>query len=390
LAIVLIVLVAAWWHAHKRNSGTGVEEPGIAAEIQPVQVAKAVNADVPVVLNALGTVTPLATVTVKTQINGRLQAVGFTEGQIVHVGDFLAQVDPRPYEALLEQAQGQLARDQALLAQAQLDLGRYQALLGQDSIARQQAENQAFVVRQYQASIRSDQGQVDAQKLNLTYCRITSPVNGQVGLRQVDPGNYVQTTDSSGIVVITQLQPMSVVFPLPEDVLPEVLHRFRGGAGLSVALYDRANDKQLSTGRLVSLDNQVDATTGTWKLRAVFPNTDGMLFPSQFVNAHLLVNTLRGVLTVPSAAVQRGAPGTYVYLLQADKTVKIRAVTTGATDGERVTIGGGLQTGDSVVISGADRLHDGAKVLAQDSPRAEAEADNRQADDSDSAAPGRS
>jgi len=339
---------------------------GRAAPAQPVGIALAAHGDVRIVVNALGTVTPLATVTVKTQIAGQLQQIGFTEGQIVHKGDFLAQIDPRPYQAALAQYEGQLARDQGLLKQAQVDLVRYQTLLRQDSIARQQADDQVFIVQQYAGAIRSDQAQIDTQKLNLTYCHIVAPVDGRVGLRQVDAGNYVQTSDTDGIVVITQLQPISVVFSIAEDNLPMVQKQVHAGAKLPVTAYDRANVTELTTGELATLDNQIDTTTGTVKLRALFPNTDETLFPNQFVNARLLVDTLHDVVTVPTAAIQRGAPGTYTYLVGADATVTVRPVKIGVTDGDKVQIVSGLAVGDRVVIDGADRLREGAHVSAKD------------------------
>jgi multidrug efflux system membrane fusion protein len=339
---------------------------GRAAPAQPVGIALAAHGDVRIVVNALGTVTPLATVTVKTQIAGQLQQIGFTEGQIVHKGDFLAQIDPRPYQAALAQYEGQLARDQGLLKQAQVDLVRYQTLLRQDSIARQQADDQVFIVQQDEGTIRSDQAQIDTQKLDLTYCHIVAPVDGRVGLRQVDAGNYVQTSDTDGIVVITQLQPISVLFSIAEDNLPMVQKQVHAGAKLPVTAYDRANVTELATGELATLDNQIDTTTGTVKLRALFPNTDETLFPNQFVNARLLVDTLHDVVTVPTAAIQRGAPGTYTYLVGADATVTVRPVKMGVTDGDKVQIVSGLAVGDRVVIDGADRLREGAHVSAKD------------------------
>jgi len=339
---------------------------GRAAPAQPVGIALAAHGDVRIVVNALGTVTPLATVTVKTQIAGQLQQIGFTEGQIVHKGDFLAQIDPRPYQAALAQYEGQLARDQGLLKQAQVDLVRYQTLLRQDSIARQQADDQVFIVQQDEGTIRSDQAQIDTQKLDLTYCHIVAPVDGRVGLRQVDAGNYVQTSDTDGIVVITQLQPISVLFSIAEDNLPMVQKQVHAGAKLPVTAYDRANVTELATGELATLDNQIDTTTGTVKLRALFPNTDETLFPNQFVNARLLVDTLHDVVTVPTAAIQRGAPGTYTYLVGADATVTVRPVKIGVTDGDKVQIVSGLAVGDRVVIDGADRLREGAHVSAKD------------------------
>jgi membrane fusion protein, multidrug efflux system len=330
---------------------------------QTVGASTATLGNVRVVVNALGTVTPLATVTVQTQINGQLTEVGFTEGQLVTKGDFLAQVDPRPYEYLKEQYEGQLAKDQGLLAQAQMDQKRYQTLAQQNSIARQQAEDQVFIVQQYVGSVKQDQGLVDAQALNIAYCRIVAPITGRVGLRLVDPGNYVQTANNSGIAVITQLQPISVIFTIPEDELPGIMPQFSAGTPLTVAAYDRANLRQLAVGKVAAVDNQIDTTTGTVKLRAQFENADNALFPNQFVNARLLVKTLENVVTVPTSAIQRGAPGAYVYIINADNTVSVRPVSTGPIDGNVTAINSGLAAGDRVVVDGTDRLRDGLKVI---------------------------
>jgi membrane fusion protein, multidrug efflux system len=331
--------------------------------LQTVGAASATLGDVRVVLNELGTVTPLATVTVQTQINGQLTDVGFTEGQLVKKGDFLAQIDPRPYEYLKEQYEGQLAHDQGLLAQAQMDEKRYETLAQQNSIARQQAEDQVFIVQQYAGSVKQDQGLVDAQALNIAYCHIVSPVTGRVGLRLVDPGNYIQTTSTTGIAVITQLQPITVIFSVPEDDLPDIMPQFNAGTPLIVTAYDRANVRQLAVGKVLAIDNQVDTTTGTVKVRAQFDNTDNTLFPNQFVNARLLVKTLQDVVTVPTSAVQRGAPGAYVYVINADNTVSVHPVRTGPIDGDITAINSGLSAGDRVVIDGTDRLRDGLKVI---------------------------
>jgi multidrug efflux system membrane fusion protein len=335
---------------------------------QPVGAATIDKGDIRIVLNELGTVTPLATVTVKTQINGQLVDVGFKEGQMVRKGDFLAQIDPRPYQVALGQAQGQLAHDQGLLAQAQTNLRRYQTLGRQDSIAQQQVDDQRFLVAQYTGSVQSDQAQVDSARLNLTYCHIIAPVDGQVGLRQVDPGNYVQTSDTNGVVVITQMQPISVIFSVPEDGLADIIARLRSGATLSVDAYDRANLRGLATGQLATLDNQIDTTTGTLKMRALFANPDEALYPNQFVNVRLLVNTLRDAVRVPVPAVQRGEPGTYVYVITPDNTVAVRPVKLGPTDGGYTAVLSGLRPGERVVTDGTDRLREGAAVTvpAQD------------------------
>jgi len=330
--------------------------------LQTVGAATAALGDVRVILNELGTVTPLATVTVQTQINGQLTDVGFTEGQLVKKGDFLAQIDPRPYEYLKEQYEGQLAHDQGLLAQAQMDQKRYETLAQQNSIARQQAEDQVFIVQQYAGSVKQDQGLVDAQALNIAYCRIVSPITGRVGLRLVDPGNYVQTTNTGGIAVITQLQPISVVFTLPEDDLPEIMPQFTAGTPLIVTAYDRANLRQLAVGKVLAIDNQIDTTTGTVKVKAQFDNENNTLFANQFVNVRLLVKTLQNAVTVPTSAIQRGAPGTYVYVINADNTASVRQVSTGAVDGNVTAINSGLSAGERVVTDGTDRLRDGIKV----------------------------
>jgi multidrug efflux system membrane fusion protein len=328
----------------------------------PVGTAAVEKGDMPVTLSGLGTVTPLAMVTIRTQINGQLIEVAFKEGQMVNKGDFLAQIDPRPYQVALEQAQGQLAKDQALLKNSELDLTRYRTLVAQNSVARQTADTQVALVQQNRGTVQADQAQVDTQKLNLTYCRIVAPVGGRVGLRQVDPGNYVQTSDPNGIVVITQLQPISVIFTLPEDSLQAVLRSMRGGASLAATAFDRSGANRLGTGHLDTLDNQIDTSTGTVKLRAIFDNPDQTLFPNQFVNIQLLVDTLRGADLVPNSAVQRGAPGTFVYVVKPDETVAAQPVTLGPGDDKRIVVTKGIEPGQLVVTDGADRLKDGAKV----------------------------
>jgi membrane fusion protein, multidrug efflux system len=363
LLLVLAIVGAGVWYFPRPQ--TEQKNPGRtqAGAPVPVGVEPVTKGDMPVILSQLGTVTPLATVIVQTQISGYLTEVAFQEGQMVKKGDFLAQIDPRPYQVALEQAQAQLAKDQASLADAELDLKRYNTLVAQNSIATQTRDTQVATVGQDRAQVMLDQAQIDAQKLNLTYCHIVSPVTGRIGLRQVDAGNYVTPTSSTnGIVVVTQLQPISVIFTLPEDNLPEVFKRWHGGAVLPVTAYDRSGSVELDKGTLNTIDNQIDTTTGTVKLRAMFNNEQWVLFPNQFVNVQLVVDTLHDVDIVPSAAIQRGAPGTFVYIVKPDRTVAVETVKLGPTDGQRIAILSGLQPGESVVVDGADRLRDGAKI----------------------------
>jgi membrane fusion protein, multidrug efflux system len=368
LGLVILLgagLAGAWlWSTHHATQTAGSGGPGRASQTpaQPVGAATIDTGDIRIILNELGTVTSLDMVTVLTQINGQLLEVGFQEGQVVKKGDFLAQIDPRPFQAALEQAQGTLAHDQGLLAQAQADLKRFQTLGRQDSIAQQQVEDQHYLVQQLTGTVQTDQGTVDNAKLNLAYCHIISPIDGQVGLRQVDRGNYIQTSTTSGIVVITQMQPISVLFSVPEDNLPDIVQRVRGGATLSIEAYDRANVRLLATGQLATIDNLIDTTTGTIRLRAIFTNPDELLYPNQFVNARLLVNTMQNTVRVPVPAVQRGEPGTFVYVINANNTVSVRSVKLGPTDGGYTAVLSGLQPGEKVVTDGTDRLRDGAAV----------------------------
>ena len=367
--IAVLILLGTGYVAYRLLSEHAQPARGSRAGGPPqsVGVATIATGDLNVVLTGLGAVTPLATVTVKTQINGQLQQIAFTEGQIVHKGDFMEQIDPRPYQVALEQASGTLAHDQGLLAQARADNARYQTLNKQDSISRQQVEDQVYLIKQYEGSVLADQGTVDNAKLNLTYCHIVSPVDGRVGIRLVDVGNYVQTSDATGLFVITQLQPISVVFTLPEDDVNEIQAQMQAGT-LAVTAYDRTNTKLIATGTLATTDNQIDNTTGTIKLRAMFPNTDNALFPQQFVNARLLVRTVKGAVVAPQAAVQHGAPGDFVYLVKPDNTVSIQVVKLGVTDGGKVEITDGLKAGDKVVTDGLDRLKDGARIMVAAPP----------------------
>jgi membrane fusion protein, multidrug efflux system len=355
--LVLIVIGARYRAAAPPTAGRG----GLNGPLT-VGVASVTSGDIPITINALGTVTPLATVTVHPQINGPLVKIAFTEGQMVKRGDLLVLIDPRPYQAAVDQAAGQLKRDQAALANAKVDLDRYKTLLAQNSVSDQTYATQVATVAQDEATVATDRGALEAAQLNLDYCRITSPVAGLVGLRQVDIGNLMQANTTT-IVVVTQMQPMSVLFTVPEDSLAEILQRLRSGQNLSVDAYDRSLTNKIASGTLSNADNEIDTTTGTLKLRAQFDNSKFELFPSQFVNVRLLLNTLHDAIVVPGAAMQQGASGSYVYVVNADSTVSMRGVTPGPSSGDLVSISKGLRTGERVVVDGADQLRDGAHVI---------------------------
>jgi multidrug efflux system membrane fusion protein len=360
VVLALVVAGVVWW---SRQEGAPQQAGGgrnaTPMSIVPETVAKG---DIGVNLNALGTVTSLATVTIRTQISGYLQKIDFKEGDDVKKGDLLAEIDPSPYEAALAQAKGNLARDEALLKGAQVDLARYQALAAQNAVPHQTLDTQVALVAQDQGTVEADRAAVKAAEVNLQYCHIVSPLDGRVGLRQVDQGNYVTPGDTNGLVVITQLQPISVLFTLPEDNLQTVLKRMQGGATLPVSAYDRSGASKIADGIMQTFDSQIDPTTGTIKARAQFANDAKTLYPNQFVNVGLLVDTHKDVTTMPTAGIQRGVPGTFVYLVNADSTVSVRKVVLGVTDGERVEVRSGLAPGDRIVIDGADKLRDGARI----------------------------
>jgi multidrug efflux system membrane fusion protein len=328
----------------------------------PVGVSKITAGDMPVQLMGLGTVTPVATVTVQTQISGQLTAVGYKEGQIVQKGEFLVQIDPRPYEIALQQAQGVLAHDTGLLNQAKSDLQRYISLDRANAIAKQTVTDQEFLVQQDTGLVAEDEAAVNNQKLNLAYCHIVAPVTGRAGLRLVDPGNYVQTSSGTGLVVLTDLQPITVIFVLPEDQIQAVSQQIRTGAKLQVIAFDRNQQQAIAKGVLTTIDNMIDTTTGTVKLRATFPNENLALFPNEFVNAQLLLQTLKNVTEVPVRAVQTGAPGTFVYLVRPNRTAHVQVIKTGVTDGDFTQVLSGLKPGDTVVTDGAGLLREGAKL----------------------------
>jgi multidrug efflux system membrane fusion protein len=365
LLILLVVGGIVWWS--KRESAPQQDGRGGGRTAAPMSIVPETvgQGDIGININALGTVTSLATVTIRSQISGYMMKIDFKEGDEVKKGDLLAEIDSRPYEATLAQAKGALARDEAMLKGAQVDLVRYQGLAAQNAVPHQQLDTQTALVAQDQGLVEADRAAVKSAEVNLQYCRIISPLDGRVGLRQVDQGNYVTPGDTNGIVVITQLQPISVLFTVPEDNLQAISKRLQSGATLPAAALDRSGANKLADGTLQTFDSQIDPTTGTIKLRAQFPNETRALYPNQFVNVRMLLDTHKDVTTMSTAGIQRGVPGTFVYLINADDTVAVRPVKLGVTDGDRVEVLSGLAKGDRIVIDGADKLRDGAKITVR-------------------------
>jgi multidrug efflux system membrane fusion protein len=368
-ALVLCILALAGYaflaRSGKAQPGADKKGGGAAARSMPVAAVPAKKSDIGVYLTGLGSVVPNNTVAVRSRVDGQLMEVLFREGEIVRSGQLLARIDPRPFETQLVQVEGQLARDQALLKNAELDLARYRTLLRQDSIASQQIDTQEALVRQYEGTVKADQGQVESAKLQLAYSRITAPIGGRVGLRLVDAGNMIHATDPNGLIVITQLQPVTVVFSIPEDSLPGLLARMKGGEKIPVEAWDREGKRKIATGYLFTVDNQIDPTTGTVKLKAVFQNSGNELFPNQFVNARLLMDVVRGTVVVPAAAIQRSTRGIFVYVVKTDNTAEMRPVSLGPAQGDDQSIRDGVAPGELIVVDGADRLREGAKVELQ-------------------------
>ena len=343
---------------------TGKKGGDGAGRVTPVVAQPAKKSEVMVYLTSLGTVTPVRTVTVRSRVDGQIMRVLFREGQLVRQGDALVEIDPRPFQAQLTQVEGQMARDNALLTNARIDLERYRTLFAQDSIAKQQLDTQEALVRQYEGTVKLDQGLLDNARLQLTYSRVTAPISGRLGLRQIDEGNVVRAGDTNGLVVITQQQPITVVFTLPQDNLPVVMKRLKAGGTIVVDALDRDQNQkiQLAKGTLLTVDNQIDTATGTVRLKAQFANDEGQLFPNQFVNVRTLIDVRRDVTTVPTAALQRGARGMFVYVVKDDRTVTLRDVKTGPTEADATVIESGVESGELVVVDGMDRLREGAKV----------------------------
>jgi len=364
LSLIAVVLLGSQWFQRSPKARGPLRAAAVPAI--PVVGHAAQKGDLPIYLTGLGSVTAYNTVTVRTRVDGELIRVAFDEGQIVQAGDLLAEIDPRPFQVALTQAEGQSERDMAVLENARVDLARYEVLYAQDSIPKQQLDTQVSTVRQFEAAIKADRGPIDSAKLQLTYTRITSPITGRIGLRLVDVGNIVHATDQTGLAVITQLQPISVIFSISQDYVPQVMKKLRAGQNMRVEAYDRDLKNRIASGTLETIDNQVDVNTGTVRFKGVFANKDNALFPNQFVNARLLIDVKRGVILVPTAAVQRGPESVFVYVITPDSTVEVRNVSLGPIEGDVASINKGLSEGDIVVTQGIDKLQSGAKVTLRD------------------------
>ena len=344
--------------------------PGGGGFVVPVVVATAQRGDLPVYFEGLGTVTAFNTVTVHSRVDGQITKINFQEGQFVHQGESLLEIDARPYQVQLEQAEGQLAKDQAQLRDVQVNYERYQLLYKEGVIPKQQLDTQGAQVAQFEGSIKADQGTIDSAKLQLVYSHVVAPISGRIGLRLVDIGNIVHATDTNGLLVITQLQPIAVIFSLPQDQLPQVATKLRNGEQLVVDAFDRDDTTKIESGKLLTIDNQIDTTTGTYKLKAVFNNDRNLLFPNQFVNVHLLAEVKKNLVIVPASAIQRGPQGTYVYAVQNGNTAKIQTVTIALTTANSVGLSAGVNAGDVVVVDGQDKLQDGSQVNPSSAPAA--------------------
>src|SRR6266403_693716 len=378
VALAVVIAVGFWYFRGSRSSteaqgpggpggaaagkGQGRQGAGAGGFVVPVVVASAQRGDLPVYFNGLGTVTAFNTVTVRSRVDGQITKINFQEGQFVHQGQDLVDIDSRPFQVQLEQAEGQLAKDQAQLRDVQVNYERFQLLYKEGVIPKQQVDTQGAQVGQFEGSIKGDQGAIDSAKLQIVYSHVTAPISGRVGLRLVDVGNIVHATDSTGLLVITQLQPIAVIFSLPQDQLPQVASRLQRGEQLVVDAYDRDDSTKIESGKLLTIDNQIDTTTGTYKLKCVFNNDRNTLFPNQFVNVHLLADVKKNLVIVPATAIQRGPQGTYVYVVQNDNTAKIQTVTIAQSSADKDELSTGVNPGDSVVVDGQDKLQDGSKV----------------------------
>jgi multidrug efflux system membrane fusion protein len=363
-ALVIIIVIGAYIYHQRQEAMASKASAAPAVRAVPIQSATAHTGDIGVFINALGTVTPVYTVTVTSRVQGEITHVYYREGQIVRKGDPLLDIDPRPYEAALAQAEGQLAHDQAVLNKDKIDMDRYQLAFNRNAIAKQLLDDQQQTVLQDEGTVKNDQGAVDNAKVNLVYCHITSPIDGRVGLRLVDPGNIVQANSTTALVVVTQLQPITVIFSVAEDYLPQIQKELKAGHRLDVMAFDRDQQTKIASGSLLTLDNIIDTTTGTVKLKAIFPNGDAALFPNQFVNARLTVTTLQNATLVPTAAIQRNAQGAFVYVINSDQTASIKTITAGAADNDSTSVQG-IKPGDVVAVNGFDKLQDGAKVAVR-------------------------